>query len=176
MDSPLHAQSVNPPMPRLLPARLLLFITLLWPGLPAVAEPTASQTTDQTSGEVTLAGQTFSVELVSTPAQRARGLMFRASMPADHGMLFLFPRPRPMAFWMKNTAMPLDILFFDQQLRLINIHHNVPPCRSSRCAHYASEHPAAMVLELNGGRSAALALKPGAQLRITHPRQPPQAQ
>jgi len=81
-----------------------------------------------------------------------------------------------MAFWMKNTAMPLDILFFDQHLRLINAHYNVPPCRSSRCAHYPSERAAAMVLELNGGRSATLALKPGAQLRIIHPKQLPQAQ
>lgn len=130
----------------------------------------------QGTAELSLNGQTFSVELATTPAQRARGLMFRASMPADHGMLFLFPQPRSMAFWMKNTAMPLDILFFDQQSRLIAAHYQVPPCRSTPCPHYSSGRPAALVLELNGGRSAALKLREGDKLTIAQPEKLPRPQ
>ena len=131
---------------------------------------------EQDTTELTLNGQTLSVELATTPAQRARGLMFRASMPANHGMLFLFSRPRSMAFWMKNTAMPLDILFFDQQSRLITAHYNVPPCRSTPCPHYSSGRPAALVLELNGGRSAALKLREGDKLTIVQPKKLPRPQ
>ena len=172
MAGPSPRQDGKPHMPRHIHPCLLLCITLLWS-----TQLTAAETnTPQSDGEVTLAGQTFSVELATTRGQRARGLMFRASMPANHGMLFLFPQPRPMAFWMKNTAMPLDILFFDQQARFISAHHNVPPCHTARCPHYASKQAAAMVLELNGGRSAALGLKPGDQLRIIHPQQLPQTQ
>jgi hypothetical protein len=146
-------------MPRPNPLHLLPAIILLAtlagtrPATAAADSPAA-----QTNNEVTLAGQTFSVELATTLAQRARGLMFRASMPANHGMLFLFPQPRPMAFWMKNTAMPLDILFFDQQSRLIAAYYNVPPCRSTPCPQYSSGKAAAMVLELNGGRGKSLGL------------------
>jgi len=160
-------------MPRANCLRLLLYITLLGT-LPLSA--VADAPTNQANGEVSLAGQTFTVELATTQAQRARGLMFRASMPTNHGMLFLFPKPRPMAFWMKNTAMPLDILFFDRQSRLIAAHYNVPPCRSTPCPHYSSGQPAAMVLELNGGRSNSLSLNKDDQLVIILPKELPRPQ
>lgn len=160
-------------MPRLHHLHLVLCITLL--SIPALTANSAPSS-EQTAHEVILKGQHFSVELATTQMQRARGLMFRSSMPSDHGMLFLFPKPRPMAFWMKNTAMPLDILFFDQQARLIAAHYNVPPCRSTPCAQYSSGHPAALVLELNGGRSASLKLAKGDKLTIVEPEKLPRPQ
>jgi hypothetical protein len=83
-------------------------------------------------------------------------------MPADHGMLFVHAREEPMAYWMKNTKIPLDILYFDGQRRLVSIQRGVPTCRTaSRCPSYPSKGPAKYVLELNAGRSDALGLKPG---------------
>jgi len=115
---------------------------------------------------VELHGQSFAVEVAHTGAQRTQGLMFRSAMAADHGMLFLFPQARKMAFWMKNTLIPLDILFFDQQGRLLRAYREVPPCRATPCRNYSSGAAATMVLELNGGRSANMALNAQTRLLI----------
>jgi len=148
--------------------RILLSLTLLFCCAPSFSAPppAAPSTTSLATATVTLGGQDFEVEVAHTAAQRTQGLMFRPSMPDNHGMLFLFPRSRRMAFWMKNTEIPLDILFFDQQARLIRAHINVPPCRQPPCAHYSSNTAAAMVLELNGGRSRSLGLEAGSRLSI----------
>lgn len=149
---------------------ILLSLTLLLCCTPSFAAPppaaATAPTTSLATATVTLGGQDFEAEVAHTPAQRAKGLMFRQSMPDNHGMLFLFPHSRRLAFWMKNTEIPLDILFFDQQARLIRAHINVPPCRQPPCAHYSSNTAAAMVLELNGGRSLSLGLEAGSRLSI----------
>lgn len=144
-----------------LPLLFLLGLSVPWSTL-AREDPIASPTLS----EVTLAGKSFRVEVVHTPSMRAKGLMHRRYLPADQGMLFLFPEARPIAFWMKNTEIRLDILFFDHQSRLVRVHHNVPPCRKTPCTHYPSGSPTALVLELNGGTAEALNLAPGAELGI----------
>jgi len=156
-----------PPAPRLLLLLLALSVAL------SVSAPTSAQNRT-TAGEtrqtaVTLAGETFQVEIAHTPAQRAQGLMYRTRMPADQGMLFLFPQPRRMAFWMKNTKIPLDILFFDANQRLVRAHYRVPPCVAAPCPHYPSGSVSAWVLELNGGIAEALNLAPGARLQVIGP-------
>ena len=93
--------------------------------------------------------------------------MFRDSMPADHGMLFLFDDARPRVFWMKNTHIPLDMLFFDQDYKLVSVQQRVPPCRSDPCAQYASTGPAQYVLELNAGTAERLGVEPGDKLTVT---------
>lgn len=113
-----------------------------------------------------LKGQRFSLEIVNDDAARARGLMFRDSMPADHGMLFLFDDMRPRVFWMKNTHIPLDILYFDQEYKLVSVQERVPPCRSDPCAQYPSTGPAQYVLELNSGVAGQLGVKPGDKLTV----------
>jgi uncharacterized membrane protein (UPF0127 family) len=110
---------------------------------------------------VTLHGHRFSVEIAATPAQRAHGLMDRTSMPADHGMLFVFPQAQPLTFWMKDTLIPLDMLFFDEAHRLVTLQANVPPCKADPCPVYASTAPARYVLELNAGAAAKLDLHTG---------------
>ena len=115
---------------------------------------------------VVLAGQGFSVEIANTETAQARGLMFRTHMAADHGMLFIYPDAQPRDFWMKNTLIPLDILFFDAQRRLINIAADAPPCTADPCATYASTAPAQYVLELNAGTAQKLGIEPGNGLRI----------
>lgn len=110
---------------------------------------------------VSLHGQRFSVEVATTPAEQAHGLMDRTSMPASHGMLFVFPEAQPLTFWMKDTLIPLDMLFFDDAHRLVAIHADVPPCKADPCQVYPSVVPARYVLELNAGTAAKLGLRKG---------------
>lgn len=120
------------------------------------------------SGEpsVVLNGKTFSVEIADTAEEHALGLMYRDSMPADHGMIFLFPNEAPRRFWMKNTRIPLDIMYFDKDLKLVSISADTPPCRVSNCPSYPSKAPAQYVLELNGGVAASLGVKVGDSLTL----------
>jgi len=115
---------------------------------------------------VLLHGQRFSAELATDDAQRQRGLMMRQSLPPNHGMLFVFPRTDPQAFWMKNTLIPLDMLYFDAARRLVSMQLNVLPCQADPCPVYPSEAPARYVLELSGGTAQRLGLQPGDELKI----------
>lgn len=118
------------------------------------------------SPSVELGGRTFSVEIADTQEEQALGLMFRDSMPADEGMLFIFPNEAPRSFWMKNTRIPLDIMYFDAELKMVSISADTPPCRISRCPNYPSTGPAMYVLELNAGKSSELGVGPGDRLVI----------
>ena len=116
---------------------------------------------------VEIAGERFQVEVADDDDERARGLMFRDAMPADHGMLFIHDRQEPQAYWMKNTRIPLDILYFDSGRRLVSQQRDVPPCSAGdRCPPYPSRGPARYVLELNAGQAARLGLEDGAELRF----------
>ena len=111
---------------------------------------------------VELAGERYQVEVAQDQESRARGLMFRESMPAGHGMLFVHEREDWLAYWMKNTLIPLDILYFDAGRRLVSQQRDVPPCPpGTACTSYPSEAPALYVLELNAGEAARLGLEDG---------------
>lgn len=103
---------------------------------------------------VSLDGHRFTVDVATTPPEQNRGLMYRSSLPADHGMLFVFQRAAPLSFWMKDTLIPLDMLFFDSNRRLVNVLRDVPPCKRDPCPQYFSSVPARYVLELNAGAAA----------------------
>ena len=114
---------------------------------------------------VELAGQRYTVEVANDDAERARGLMFRDQMPAESGMLFLHEQEEPLAYWMKNTRIALDILYFDSARRLVSQQRDVPPCSlGDRCPPYPSTAPAQFVLELNAGEAARLNLQDGTEL------------
>ena len=115
---------------------------------------------------VELGGKEFSVEIADTSEKHALGLMFRDSMPSDHGMFFIFPAEAPRGFWMKNTRIPLDIMYFDKDLKLVSISADTPPCRVSRCPSYPSIVPAKYVLELNAGKAAELGVNLGDTLIV----------
>ena len=104
------------------------------------------------------------VEVVDTPAGRERGLMFREAMPRYSGMLFVYEYPQPVAFWMENTLIPLDMLFFDGAGRLERIHENAVPHDRTPII---GGQDIRFVLELNAGMAKALDIEPGAELR--HP-------
>lgn len=103
----------------------------------------------------------FRVEVARTRAEQSRGLMFRESMGPDEGMIFPYDPPQLLSFWMRNTPLPLDIIFIDAEHRIINIHERTEPY--SLDSRY-SDGFAAAVLELNGGRTAELGIGPGAKV------------
>jgi uncharacterized membrane protein (UPF0127 family) len=116
---------------------------------------------------IEVAGKRYAVEIADTDAERAQGLMFRDELAADHGMLFLHDREEPLAYWMKNTRIPLDILYFDTGRRLVAQQRDVPPCTlGDACPPYPSNAPARYVLELNAGQAAQLKLETGAELTL----------
>ena len=112
---------------------------------------------------VELGGQRYQVELAKDDAERARGLMFRDAMEADHGMLFIHDAQEPQSYWMKNTKIPLDILYFDNDRKLVSQQRDVPPCSlGDACPPYPSNALARYVLELNAGQAEKLKLQDGA--------------
>ena len=116
---------------------------------------------------VEIGGKRYAVEIADDNEERARGLMFRDELPADHGMLFVHDREEPLAYWMKNTKIPLDILYFDTQRRLVAQQRDVPPCTlGDGCPPYPSQAPARYVLELNAGQAEQLKLQAGDELRL----------
>ena len=115
---------------------------------------------------VVLHGQQFSVELATDDASRVHGLMMRTTLAADHGMLFVFPDTEPRGFWMKNTLIPLDILYFDTDRRLVSTQLNVPPCKADPCPTYPSSGPARYVLELSAGTATRIGAKAADELKI----------
>ena len=100
----------------------------------------------------------FNVELASTPEQMTQGLMFRQSLAPDAGMLFDFKAPSPVSMWMKNTFIPLDMLFIDAQGRILNIAQRTVP---GSLEPINAAGPARAVLELNGGTAARLGIRSG---------------
>ena len=116
---------------------------------------------------VELGNQRYAIEIADDDAERARGLMFRDALPTGHGMLFIHDAEEPQAYWMKNTKIPLDILYFDDGRKLVAQQRDVPPCSlGDGCPSYPSDAPARYVLELNAGEAARLQLKDGAELRF----------
>ena len=107
----------------------------------------------------------FTVDIADDAAERAQGLMFVESMPSSRGMLFVYPDERPgVAFWMKNTLIPLDIVFADAAGRVVRVHENAIPGDETSLPAGA---PVQYVLEINGGLAARLGIGPGAEMR--HP-------
>ena len=116
---------------------------------------------------VELAGERYAVEIADDDAERARGLMYRDAMAEGHGMLFIHEREEPQAYWMKNTRIPLDILYFNGARKLVAQQRDVPPCSlGDACPSYPSNAPARYVLELNAGEAERLKLEDGVELRF----------
>ena len=106
----------------------------------------------------------FTVEVADTPAARARGLMFRESLPSGAGMLFVFERPGRVAFWMRNTLIPLDMIFADPAGRVTRVHARAVPRDETPID---GGEGVQFVLEINGGLAARLGIDEGSELR--HP-------
>lgn len=106
----------------------------------------------------------FSIELADDPFERGQGLMHRREMANSHGMLFVYEKPGRAVFWMKNTLIPLDMLFIDPSGRVVRIHENAVPLDETPID---GGDGVLAVLEINGGLAARLGIKEGSVLR--HP-------
>jgi len=145
--------------------RTLLFAALV--GLAGLAQ-TASATTLCEPTKVTAIGDwgqaNFTVEIADTPAARSQGLMNVPQMPLLSGMLFIFDRPQHATFWMRNTLIPLDMLFVGVDGTILTIHENAHPMDDTTIDGGTG---VLAVLEINGGLAARLGIKVGDVLR--HP-------
>jgi uncharacterized membrane protein (UPF0127 family) len=112
--------------------------------------------------DVRIGQTTFELELARTEAQQEKGLMERDSMPADHGMLFIFADEKELDFWMKNTRIPLDILFLDHVGRIVSIHTMKPYDLTPT----PSDYPAKYAIELNAGAADAAPAHVGDTIEI----------
>jgi uncharacterized membrane protein (UPF0127 family) len=136
--------------------RLLTFLVFI-----LLALPTSAATLEKGDLVIkTAGGQSyhFNVEIAKTPEQQERGLMFRTAMPADAGMIFPQARDRTMSFWMKNTFIPLDIIFIAADGRIAHIAPDAVPKSETIIP---SGGPIRAVLELNGGITARLGIRTG---------------
>jgi len=128
------------------------------PGAELSVHPVSGLTVVPLTVTTASGAHTFKVEVAATPGEQERGLMFRTVMGADEGMIFPMDPPRPAAFWMKNTVIPLDIIFIGADHKVLNIFANAVPYDLTPLP---SKGDAAAVLELNGGRAAQIGLKAG---------------
>ena len=106
------------------------------------------------------------VEVARTQEERARGLQSRRSLGNDEGMLFIFPESRRQSFWMKDTFIPLDIVWMDRDKRVVLVIPNILPCATEHCPVYTPEKDALYVLEVNAGVTVELGLRVGDQARF----------
>ena len=142
---------------------LLVGFLVLAVTLPALASETferSSLTVETASG----GHFRFDVEIAETPAQQSQGLMHRETIAADAGMLFVYRTVQPATFWMKNTLIPLDMIFISADGRIVNIHERAVPHSLDGIR---SAGPVKGVLEINGGMASRLGIRPGD--RVLHP-------
>lgn len=105
----------------------------------------------------------FSVEVADSPSERGKGLMGRTSLEAGKGMLFVFETEGEYVFWMKNTLIPLDMIWIDEGGRIVFIKESAQPCKTDLCESFGPDKKAKYVLEINGGMNEKLGIKIGDQ-------------
>lgn len=116
-------------------------------------------------------GVIIQAEIADTMKKRAEGLMYREHLAKDRGMLFTFDQAQVWTFWMKNTKIPLDIIWMNEKKQIIHIARNVPICtrNDDGCPQYQPNDPAMYVLEIGGGEAERLKLEKGSRLQFKLP-------
>ncbi len=142
-------------MPKFFPG--LLAVLLLWSGM-----TWAACQSDQIDIKNDSAQIRFNIELAISPQDRSRGLMFRESLPNRSGMLFVFDPPQPVVFWMKNTLIPLDIIFLDRAGTVTHVQQGAIP---GDLTPIEGGDSVFAVLEINAGLAARYSIKPGTVMR-----------
>ena len=103
----------------------------------------------------------FIVEIADTFEKQVTGLMFRKTVAPDFGMLFVYKDDQTRSIWMKNTLVPLDIIYLDRDKFVVDMYLSAPPCKGEPCETYPSRKPARYVLEIKAGRAKEMNLKSG---------------
>ncbi len=117
----------------------------------------------QTKNQVCFEGQCIEVELARTPEEQAKGLQFRTSLESNGGMLFIFSESRRYSFWMKDTLIPLDMVWISRSKKVVDITRNVSPCKTTPCPTYSPSSNVLYVLEVNAGYTEKLGIQVGDQ-------------
>ncbi|MBU0666272.1 MAG: DUF192 domain-containing protein [Nanoarchaeota archaeon] len=110
-------------------------------------------------------GITVSVEIADKDDERMKGLMFRKELEENHGMLFIFDDEKPRSFWMKNTLIPLDMIFINKDFEIVKI-LQAEPCESDSCILYSSDKPVNYVVEVNKGFCEEKNISQGMKIKI----------
>ena len=133
----------------------------------ATTATSAAEAPVQTGSRIVFpSGYVLHVEVVADAEMRAQGLMFRDHLKPDSGMIFFFPGDDLYSFWMKNTLIPLDMIWIDANKKIVGIRENVPPCKIENCPSYDAGVDARYVLEVAGGEAAKHGFKVGDMLRF----------
>lgn len=137
----------------------LLSMAVLYSGGPSMAQQAMVLPVDSAPlvADTGTEKKQFSVEIADDGEERARGLMFRQNMAPDHGMLFVFGEEQPLAFWMKNTILPLDLVFIDAKGKIVGVKQGTPYSE----APISPGIPSRFVLELNAGTAAKFGIDAG---------------
>jgi uncharacterized protein len=117
------------------------------------------------SDRISIGSESITVEVAKSDQERTFGLMGRAELPADRGMLFVYDEPRVVTFWMRGMLIPIDMVFLRDQ-EVIAVIADVPPCLEDPCPTYGPDSPVDAVLELAAGRAATLGVAPGHTIPI----------
>ncbi len=132
--------------------------------------PTPAAERDARRAEVRFpSGRLVVAEIADTPERVERGYMFRKEVGEGEGMIFVFSVADLHPFWMKNTLVPLDIIWMDEEFTVVHVEASVPPCKADPCPNYGPLRRSRYVLEVRGGTTAHEGLKVGDRLRISFP-------
>jgi len=149
--------------------RLTALIWGIFLFLTAFSVHTNSNVEPMQIGTVTFAdNHRINVEIADTETLRRSGLMHRKQLPKDHGMLFVYPDQAIRGVWMKNTLIPLDILFLSEKGKVISMLRNLPPCKQELCPIFVSTYKAQYMLELNAGFIDEHQMKTGQDLLLDY--------
>jgi uncharacterized protein len=151
--------------------RPLAFLFSIFLSLPSC---TQAGNDSPTSGLIPItvpSGVLIHAEIADTSKKRADGLMYREHLEKNRGMLFTFSQAGPWTFWMKNTKIPLDIIWMDEKKRVVHVERNVPICTRTddSCPQYRPNDDATYVLELAGGAAEGFRIERGTKLQFSPP-------
>jgi len=138
---------------------IILLLVAFPPLKPKYGSSVVTFSTDK--GEIS-----FDVEIANTTLARTIGLMNRTELPEKSGMLFVFDTKQAASFWMKNTLIPLDMLFISEDKKIVNIKRDAQPCKTLDCQTYSSLEPVRYILEINGGLADKLGIEEGQNVEI----------
>lgn len=172
VDSSMHATVPHPPSRarrgRIRAARAAFALTLVLAAGCVGRRPPSDCAPPL--GTVTFpGGKSICVEVAQSPEMRARGYMFREKVGRDEGMVFLMETTDLHPFWMKNCKTSLDIIWMDEEWRVVHIAASVPPCMADPCPSYGTMSKSRYILEVGAGESGYLGIYPGMTLRFEPP-------
>ncbi len=144
-------------------ASIIIVVIILLISVPQLKPKYSSSTVSIETKNKTI---TFDVEIADTEIKRTVGLMNRTSLKETSGMLFVFGSEKTVSFWMRNTLIPLDMIFIAENGNIVNIKRNAQPCKAVDCESYKSEKPVKYVLEINVGLADKLDIKEGGTVGI----------